>query len=58
MQGGARAKCFLVLIFAFARPLSRMVADIKAGTFDRSWVDAPLTRLNYFVERAQPPGAE
>lgn len=30
---------------------ARMVADIEAGTLDRSWVDATLTRLNCFVER-------
>ncbi|MDM0108357.1 RraA family protein [Variovorax sp. J22R24] len=29
---------------------ARMVADIEAGTFDRSWVDATLKRLNCFVE--------
>lgn len=27
-----------------------MVAEIEAGTFDRSWVDATLTRLNCFIE--------
>ncbi|MDM0025416.1 RraA family protein [Variovorax saccharolyticus] len=30
---------------------NKMVADIEAGTFDRSWVDATLARLNCFVER-------
>jgi len=30
---------------------NRMVADIKAGTLDRSWVDATLARLQCFVER-------
>jgi RraA family protein len=30
---------------------ARMVADIEAGTLDRSWVDATLRRLNCFVER-------
>ncbi|QRF55452.1 RraA family protein [Variovorax paradoxus] len=29
---------------------NKMVADIQAGTFDRSWVDATLTRLNCFIE--------
>ena len=29
---------------------ARMVADIEAGTLDRSWVDATLRRLNCFVE--------
>lgn len=29
---------------------AKMVADIDAGTLDRSWVDATLTRLNCFVE--------
>jgi regulator of RNase E activity RraA len=29
---------------------ARAVADIEAGTFDRSWVDAALTRLNCFIE--------
>jgi RraA family protein len=27
-----------------------MVAELKAGTYDRSWVDATLTRLNCFIE--------
>ncbi|MDM0066669.1 RraA family protein [Variovorax sp. J31P207] len=30
---------------------ARMIADIEAGTFDRSWVDATLARLNCFVEQ-------
>ena len=30
---------------------ARMVADIEAGTLDRAWVDATLTRLNCFIER-------
>ena len=30
---------------------AKMVADIEAGTLDRSWVDATLTRLNCYVER-------
>jgi regulator of RNase E activity RraA len=30
---------------------NRMVADIKAGTLDRSWVDVTLARLQCFVER-------
>lgn len=30
---------------------AKMVADIEAGTYDRSWVDATLTRLNCFIER-------
>ncbi len=30
---------------------ARMVADIEAGTLDRTWVDATLTRLNCFIER-------
>ena len=29
---------------------NKMVADIRAGTFDRSWVDATLTRLNCYIE--------
>lgn len=29
---------------------AKMVSDIAAGTYDRSWVDATLTRLNCFVE--------
>jgi RraA family protein len=29
---------------------AKMVADIEAGTYDRSWVDATLTRLNCFIE--------
>jgi regulator of RNase E activity RraA len=29
---------------------AKMVADIAAGTFDRSWVDATLTRLNCYIE--------
>ncbi len=29
---------------------AKMVADIEAGTLDRSWVDATLARLNCFVE--------
>ena len=29
---------------------ARMVADIEAGTLDRAWVDATLTRLNCFIE--------
>ena len=29
---------------------NKMVADIEAGTFDRSWVDATLSRLNCFIE--------
>jgi regulator of RNase E activity RraA len=29
---------------------NKMVADIQAGTFDRSWVDATLTRLNCYTE--------
>ena len=29
---------------------NKMVADIMAGTFDRSWVDATLTRLNCYIE--------
>ena len=30
---------------------ARMVADIEAGTLDRAWVDATLTRLNCLIER-------
>jgi len=30
---------------------AKMVADIEAGTLDRAWVDATLTRLNCYVER-------
>ena len=30
---------------------AKMVSDIEAGTYDRSWVDATLTRLNCFIER-------
>jgi RraA family protein len=30
---------------------AKMIADIEAGTFDRSWVDATLKRLNCFVEQ-------
>lgn len=30
---------------------AKMVADIEAGTYDRSWVDATLARLNCFIER-------
>ncbi len=29
---------------------AKMVADIASGTFDRSWVDATLKRLNCHVE--------
>jgi regulator of RNase E activity RraA len=29
---------------------AKMVADIEAGTFDRSWVDATLQRLGCYVE--------
>jgi regulator of RNase E activity RraA len=29
----------------------KMIADIQAGTFDRSWFDATLTRLNCFIEQ-------
>ncbi|WP_048439219.1 RraA family protein [Caenimonas sp. SL110] len=29
---------------------AKMVADIASGTFDRSWVDATLTRLNCYIE--------
>ena len=32
---------------------NKMVADIEAGTFDRSWVDATLVRLNCFVEQSK-----
>lgn len=28
-----------------------MVADIKVGTLDRSWIDATLTRLNCYIEQ-------
>jgi regulator of RNase E activity RraA len=29
---------------------AKMVADIGSGAYDRSWVDATLTRLNCFIE--------
>lgn len=30
---------------------AKMVAEIAAGTYDRSWVDATLSRLNCYVEQ-------
>ena len=29
---------------------NKMVADIRSGAYDRSWVDATLTRLNCYIE--------
>jgi len=30
---------------------NKMVGDIEAGTLDRSWIDATLAGLQYFVEK-------
>lgn len=45
------AQALLAAAHAKQEVEARMVADIAAGTLDRSWVDATLARLHCFVER-------